>query len=392
MDNWIGCSGQLHHVAERIEPNAFLDKRVYIIARRAGSTAVQCQCMWNDSGAASSFSINMDAAPSLTVDWSVSPSYEDSSEYIVSVDVASNNPSVTPAIQQVGGWSRRVELGKSIDGFDVGRRGVAHLVIKTTDDERGGADVKHSTARGGGAGGGGGGGGLMKASLVVIRNFLILEKTNMIMKVKIEEHRKKKLEEAAAGGGIVKSIQEIRRDANLAKSKMDGTFNGEVEKDRVGSIASVSSRVDCSADLYAAYTYEGSDAVASFVWKSVQVRPKADTAIQGCPLLVTADYKGTVEFGGGEEVVAVQLKNRHFGLGGEHVDFVFEVGSIPGVEINGPQSFKSSLKPGESMAVPLRALYLQRGVFNLQNVRITVQVGDRSIPFLFPFHWCITVK
>jgi len=153
----------------------------------------------------------------------------------------------------------------------------------------------------------------------------------------------------------------------------------------------VLNRMECGADMYVMYEYAASTAVVSFVGKSVVVRPSADSAIQGCPLLVTADYKSKVAFGSEEEVVEVELRNRFFGPGGD-VEFIFEVGSIPGVEINGPQQFRSSLGAGERMVVKLKALYLGPGVYNLQNIRITVANGDRNVPFLFPFHWIVAVS
>jgi len=109
--------------------------------------------------------------------------------------------------------------------FEVGQRGVAHFVVKSMEEGQGAsseAAVVFSCATG------------AAGCSNVARNFVVMEKTNSLMKRKIEEHKEKKRREEEEGGGVVKSIQEIRRDANLAKSKLDGTFNvGEqVRKER----------------------------------------------------------------------------------------------------------------------------------------------------------------
>jgi hypothetical protein len=411
VDNMLGCSGLLHHITDSLGAGCTVVKKAYVLAKRCGDNKMKGRCVWNGRHT-SSFDVMFSAKESVRCDWNVEPSYENSREYVVAVDVVSDVNSTgyngfgVPDVINVGGWSRNVLLDKSIDGFNVRDRGVSHFIVNTindhcyNDDYDDGNNVKFSTV-----------GtskdyenGARRRNWRIIRNFIILEKTYFTMKTKIEEHKKKKIMQDEEGAGIVKSIQEIRRDANLAKSKRDGTFNGDSDadgnggvrepKERVGTMASVSSRRDCGADMFLSYTYPGSTAVVSFVAAYVAVRPTADSVIGGCPLLVTADYDKSVPFGGGgdgaEHAVVVHLRNRFFGVG-DAVDFIFEVGAIPGVEINGPQTFRSSLKPGEAMEVPLKAVYLQRGVFNLQNMRITVANGDRSVPYLFPFHWCVEV-
>jgi len=114
VDNMIGCSGQLHHVAERIEPGQTLEKKAYVFARSAGTSVINCQVLWNEKFS-STFAVHVEAAPALSIDWSVSPSYENSAEYVGVIDVASGNPALTPKLTQVGAWSRRLELGDTID-------------------------------------------------------------------------------------------------------------------------------------------------------------------------------------------------------------------------------------------------------------------------------------
>lgn len=103
--------------------------------------------------------------------------------------------------------------------------------------------------------------------------------------------------------------------------------------------------------------------------------------------MVNAEYDRSVVWspGGVERNVVVVVKNRVNNA--TPLNFAFEVGAPPGVEISGPTSFQSSLAGGEGTKIELRALYLRKGVFNLQRIRCVVG----NVPFLFSFQWIVKV-
>lgn len=180
-----------------------------------------------------------------------------------------------------------------------------------------------------------------------------------------------------------KSIQEIRRAANAAKLKAE-------EREEKGtaivstSLVATCPEAYCGVNVLLRYTGPNGPGV---LFNALEVRPSAYNANR-CPFLVNAQYDTDVSFqeGGVEKDVVVVVKNRVFNA--TPLTFAFEVGAPSGVEISGPTSFQSVLAGGEEQRVILKALYLRKGIFNLQKIRCVVG----NVPFLFAFQWIVKVR
>ena len=123
------------------------------------------------------------------------------------------------------------------------------------------------------------------------------------------------------------------------------------------------------------------------LFSALEMRP-SDYNAKRCPFLVNAKYDTDVSFeeNGVEKDVLVIVKNRVFNS--SPLKFAFEVGAPNGVEISGPTTFQSVLAGGEEQRIVLKALYLRKGIFNLQKIRCVVG----NVPFLFAFQWIVKVR
>jgi hypothetical protein len=74
------------------------------------------------------------------------------------------------------------------------------------------------------------------------------------------------------------------------------------------------------------------------------------------------------------------------------VDFQFCAEQPDCFELIGAERFNATLEGGDELTIPLEALVQSAGVYNLQQVRLTVSVDDAVVPYLFPLQWLVTVE
>ena len=124
----------------------------------------------------------------------------------------------------------------------------------------------------------------------------------------------------------------------------------------------------------------------------LSVRPRSKS--KGCPITITCQHPSTMTHNfstGGPAFVSfeVTVRNR---LVDAPVDFEFSVERPKTFEFVGAESFAWKLDGGDELTLPLRAVIPVAGVYNLQKIRLTVMKEDKSVPYLFPLQWMVTVK
>ena len=91
-----------------------------------------------------------------------------------------------------------------------------------------------------------------------------------------------------------------------------------------------------------------------------------------------------------DENIEIIIRNR---LIESEVEFQFVIDHQPGVDFVGTTCFNCSLSGLDELTVPLKARIYSGGVFNLQNVRLTVpKEAGTTVPYLFPLQWTMVVK
>jgi hypothetical protein len=85
----------------------------------------------------------------------------------------------------------------------------------------------------------------------------------------------------------------------------------------------------------------------------------------------------------------VTVRNR---LVGADVDFEFALDHQRAFDYLGTSSFTWKLSGGDEINVPLKARIYSGGMYNLQNVRLTIIKGDSLVPYLFPLQWTVMVE
>ena len=177
-----------------------------------------------------------------------------------------------------------------------------------------------------------------------------------------------------------KSIQEIRRaNAALTRQRSQSASGMSCQPT---SIASTVDPEACNVNVAVKWR-AGERQGATF--EVLEIRGR--TFKSRCPFVVTAVYDPYVnwEDGGVENSLEIKLYNRLYAK--EEVEFRFDFGDVDGVEVSGKTSFKGRLGGGKETTVRLRTMYNDCGVYNLQNVTLTV----KEIPFLFSVQWLVEV-
>ncbi|GMI13558.1 hypothetical protein TrLO_g7985 [Triparma laevis f. longispina] len=317
-----------------------------------------------------SININVNVTQSLIFDANVVPSFKSGSEHVLSANVlAKGGGGRLNDIVVIGRGFKVVgvfdEETKSMD-VDANSEVAVHAILGEEEESESQGVIVSSVA-GGGEGIGG--------------CFLRLKRGWEDYKRREQEERKKE-EEEEEGEVVVKSIQEIRRAANAAKQKVR-ELTADSGDANATSLQAICPPSVCSMNVLLNFT---THAGLNVLFQSVEVRPSEFSASR-CPFLVNAEYDRSVVWspGGVERNVVVVVKNRVNNA--TPLNFAFEVGAPPGVEISGPTSFQSSLAGGEGTKIELRALYLRKGIFNLQRIRCVVG----NVPFLFSFQWIVKV-
>jgi hypothetical protein len=74
------------------------------------------------------------------------------------------------------------------------------------------------------------------------------------------------------------------------------------------------------------------------------------------------------------------------------VEFEFSVIHQPDFELTGAESFRWKLSGGEDICIPMSAMILTGGIYNLQCIRLTTYEGkDEELPYVFPLQWIVHV-
>ena len=124
-----------------------------------------------------------------------------------------------------------------------------------------------------------------------------------------------------------------------------------------------------------------------------------------CPLTITARHPSTVYFDftrdndamtSFQAPLEITIRNR---LVSFPVTFEFSLDHSPEFEILGMDRFTRILKGNEELVIPFTVMMFSPGVYNLQNVRLTVFVDKGvnghdevlKVPYLFPLQWIIEV-
>mmetsp|Transcript_1241 Transcript_1241/g.2203 ORF Transcript_1241/g.2203 Transcript_1241/m.2203 type:complete len:647 (+) Transcript_1241:74-2014(+) len=113
---------------------------------------------------------------------------------------------------------------------------------------------------------------------------------------------------------------------------------------------------------------------------------------KGCPLALTAKYNPKISHnfdeGPLDEDIEITIRNR---LIETEVEFEFAIDHTE-FDFIGTTCFNWSLSGGGEISVPLKARIHSGGVYNLQNVRLTVLKAGKSVPYLFPLQWTVMVE
>uniref|UniRef100_A0A7S1CZ30 Uncharacterized protein n=1 Tax=Cyclophora tenuis TaxID=216820 RepID=A0A7S1CZ30_CYCTE len=127
---------------------------------------------------------------------------------------------------------------------------------------------------------------------------------------------------------------------------------------------------------------------------NTQLGVRSRETSRGCPITITCQYPSSVthNFANGPAHVPFEVtaRNRLVEAG---VEFDFAVERPKTFEFMGADSFHWTLENGgDEVTIPMHAVIPSTGVFNLQQIRITVQRPDKKVPYLFPLQWLVTVQ
>jgi len=345
--------------------------------------------------------------PSLTLSASLLPSYADSLEHILSLQLSNyrtDRPDKLEVIfETLSLASRRYRLeplpgqltSKSKDvQLDWRERLTLHYRIVALEEEEesdscrftecllSGSDEGQSMSK--------------AAASSVALGFLSLERAHEQFEDTLKLHQ---MALARASVDIQddhhpRSIAQIRRANTSAFNSASNSRDGsEEEVIYPTSIARLCPPNDETINISCAWRTIGKDATDTNVIygehhiRGLTVRPASQT--KACPITVTAEHPSAVsnDFNNGPAIVPLQvtLSNR---LTQDAVDFEFTVETPESFDYIGPESFQWVLDAGGQVTVPLKALIPQAGVYNLQMIRLTI--GEDQA-YLFPLQWLVMV-
>ena len=388
VPNAVGISGTVTKLpVDAIRPSASTSIPIYVYAGLAGSHDLSFLVRFSASTTSkfrsSIYTTRMNVLAGVHLNTTVSPSFTCNTDFVTSVEIGNSGGAEilienfvcsSPHFKMKDVYDPNLKVGGLTVPFQ--QQGIAHLLLETVHEPY---EVLTTTSSANGTGADADCGG-DHSLYPYLAFFCLLSSSREYRRRRLDYQRNLENEE-----NVPKSIQEIRRAANAAKSR-SRTSSSSIQGAPTPptSLASTCSPELCKADIIVAWKSHATSA-SGCCFDSVEVR--GSTFKSRCPFVITAVYEKIVPFheSGVEKDFVVSVRNRLFS--DDPIPFHFDVGSPDGVEISGPQCFKGVLRGGEERKIALRVLYLKRGVFNLQSVRLLV--GE--IPFLFSFQWVVEV-
>ncbi|GMH54275.1 hypothetical protein TrST_g10512 [Triparma strigata] len=373
VENTVSPSGTLHLLpVGHIAPGSSATFKCLLRCPKKGKHTISLKVRYSSDSInrSSKTSFEVDVTETLGVELDVMPSFEKGTEHILTANVSSKNyvGGVLSSLIVFGRGHGVVGfLGGDVSTVDV--RGNCEVAVHAILSEMASSGVEVSSVSEGVSGVGG--------------RFLRLERGWEEHSRRMNEEKRRE-EREEQGEVVVKSIQEIRRAANAAKIKADEKTEDGKDNEGTSLLATYprgSNSMDCLLN------FQAPGGSLNCLFRTFSIRPQEFNPSR-CPFLFNAEYDRSVPWseGGVERDIVVRVKNRI--NNDETLKFNFEVGKTEGVEISGPTAFQAELKGGEDKRVELKALYLRKGVFNLQRIRCVVG----NVPFLFSFQWIVKVQ
>ena len=315
----------------------------------------------------------MDVSPGLALAIATQPSYKNGADFVTSLEFGNGGGEevkvedviiATPHAKIANGGEMR---GGEELVVGVGMMGVKNIVLEGVEEAAGEVLITKSDPSSTPD---------KDNSAVAFFNLLYsnAEYVRRVAEWEMEREREEK------EGFQPKSIQEIRRaNAALTRQRSQSASGMSCQPT---SIASTVDSEACNVNIAVKWS-AGERRGATF--EVVEIRGR--TFNSRCPFVVTAVYDPYVKWedAGVENSLEIKLYNRLYAK--EEVEFRFDFGDVDGVEVSGKKSFKGKLGGGQENTVRLRTMYTTCGVYNLQNVTLTV----KEIPFLFSFQWLVEV-
>jgi len=124
--------------------------------------------------------------------------------------------------------------------------------------------------------------------------------------------------------------------------------------------------------------------------RQLAVRPQRKS--KSCPLLIGAKYDPCVnhDFSTGPLHLGMEISLRNR-LVRTAVDFQFSLQARRDITFIGPETFRKCINGGEEVVFPMEAILFESGMYNLQCVKLTVH-DDSNTPYVFPLQWIVKVN
>jgi len=338
--------------------------------------------------------------PSLEVTASVCPAFDVSQDHILSVEL-SNDRNDRPDLLDVSPneltiASRHFDLqpinGSSTSNPSIAlrwqERAVVHFRLQPKAAETEHVLLTHCSLSNKPAD--------ENASPLTILNFLALERAHNSFEEAVRLHQMAIARAAAQGDekNQVRSIASIRR-ANTVD--IVGEMNELIITDsHPTSIERLCSPKEAGDTIHVLCSWTAHDRTVCGLHhiRKLLIRPLTNLNSVGCPITVTATHPSVVSnnFGSGPAMIPlkVTLRNR---LIETSVEFEFAMDHPDGFDFTGPERYCTSLKGGEELSIPMRALISAPGVYNLQKIRLIVDNGEPiPVSYVFPLQWLVTVN
>jgi tetratricopeptide (TPR) repeat protein len=231
---------------------------------------------------------------------------------------------------------------------------------------------------------------------LALLNFLALEKAHESFEEALRLHQMAIARAAAQSDekNQVRSIASIRR-ANTVDSISESN-EVVIHDSHPTSIERLCLSTDTANTVHVACSWSAHDGTICGLHhiRGLIVRPLTDIKSVGCPINVTATHPSVIsnDFCVGPAMIPLKVTLRNK-LIESTVEFEFAMDHGDTFDFTGPERYCTTLKGGEELSMPFRALIPAPGVYNLQKVRLVVGNGEPiPVSYVFPLQWLVTVN
>jgi len=360
--------------------------------------------------------ISVPVYPSLTFTASITPSFKDKNEYILSLDmsnfrgdresdldisvervcVASKNYLIKPFIIEHSA-SNLPEDPNELSGYRIGwqEQVTMHYIITPTDSNAHLCFLSDV-------------GDLSNDELYVdksLTDFICLEHANAEFSEAMQKYREEKARIEAENkqqGDHPRSIAQIRRANTSSLSEETDYYSSHPLTDQIlchpSSRAALCSSQHSDSEINLICSWktkgdrQGDIVVGQHHLRHLAVRPQHKT--RSCPLTITASFNPSIahnfETGPLRLQMEISIRNR---LARSTVDFNFHLEGTSDFDFIGFSCFRKTLTGGDDLSLPIEALIFRPGLFNLQSVKVTIYHPDgHETPYVFPMQWIIQIN